>query len=360
MLFPVGIFSATVDDSPLTVPLPNQRLAYSELVCSATIVDNQLTGRTMNFGFLTAAENLARADVDTVFKGKLTTSIVTFRWYSWPAPEDPNVSPHGYAYSGPSLANLRPRTRYLLFLRSEGEDRWRVAVPVYQLEVLLAPRPDASLSPHYDSSSLIERERNLELAQEFANAARFIEPLGDAGDVSVYFDWIDQLLGKDAGPFIIPFLGSATIRLRFFAADKLAQMKNDAGTSVLLASLKSLDLDAINRARAASDLGTLHAREALPDLEKFATDDPKSAVREGALRGLGELGDLSSVRALVRALDDPVDTNRIYAASILEKIMFGETYNLDIMKSHEGEIITSWKSWLAGNSPPPNYSRYLR
>ena len=83
-------------------------------------------------------------------------------------------------------------------------------------------------------------------------------------------------------------------------------------------------------------------------------------VREGALRGLGELGDLSSVKALVRALDDPVDTNRIYAANILEKIMFGETYNLDIVKSHEGEIITSWKSWLAGNGPPPNYSRYLR
>ena len=168
----------------------------------------------MNFGSLTAAENLARADVDAVFKGKLTTSIVTFRWYSWPAPEDPNASPHGYAYSGPSLSNLRPRTRYLLFLRSEGEDRWRVAIPC-QLEVLLAPRPDASLSPQYDSSTLMEKERNRELAQEFANAARFVEPLGDAADVSVYFDWIDQLLGKDAGPFIIPFLGSATICFAF-------------------------------------------------------------------------------------------------------------------------------------------------
>jgi hypothetical protein len=37
MLFPVGIFSATVDDAPLTVPLPIQRLAYSDLVCSATM-----------------------------------------------------------------------------------------------------------------------------------------------------------------------------------------------------------------------------------------------------------------------------------------------------------------------------------
>ena len=32
MLFPVGIFPATGDDAPLTVPLPNQRLDYSELV----------------------------------------------------------------------------------------------------------------------------------------------------------------------------------------------------------------------------------------------------------------------------------------------------------------------------------------
>jgi hypothetical protein len=359
MLFSVVVFTATGDDALLTLPPPDQRIAHSELVCSATIVDNQLTGRTMNFGSLTTAENLALADVDSVFKGKLTTSTVAFHWYSWPAPEDPSVTPHGYAYAGPPLANLRSRTRYLLFLRSDGADAWSVAVPVYELEVLLAPRPDASLSPHYDSSTLTERERNRELAQEFANAARFVEPQGEAGNVAVYFEWINQLLGKDAVPFIIPFLRSATIRLRFFAAHELAQMKNDAGKSVLLASLNSLDMDAINRGCAASDLGNLHAKEALPDLEKFATDDPKAAVREGALRALGELGDLSSVKALVQALDDPVTTNRIYAAGILEKIMFGQTYTLDIVESHEGEIIAFWKSWLAGSGPPPNYSRYL-
>jgi hypothetical protein len=84
MLVSGGVFTATGDDPPFTLLPPDQRLAYSELVCSATIVDNQLTGRTMNFGSLTTAENMARADVDSVFKGSLTGSTVTLRWYSWP------------------------------------------------------------------------------------------------------------------------------------------------------------------------------------------------------------------------------------------------------------------------------------
>ena len=75
MLVSGGVFTATGDDPPFTLLPPDQRLAYSELVCSATIVDNQLTGRTMNFGSLTTAENMARADVDSVFKGSFFSTV---------------------------------------------------------------------------------------------------------------------------------------------------------------------------------------------------------------------------------------------------------------------------------------------
>lgn len=357
MAFPfVGVFAAAGDDPPFTYLALDQRLRYSELVCSATILDTQLTGRTLNLSSATTAENLARADVDTVLKGKLTGSTIMFHWYSWPAPEDPN----NYAYSGPPLADLRPGMRYLLFLRSDGAEGWRVTIPMYQLEILLAPWLDASLRQRLDSSGLTDAGRNHELAQEFAAAAHFVEPLGDAADVYDYFSWMAELLGKEAVPFIRPFLKSATLRLRYFAADRLAEMKSDAGRDVLLATLKSRDLDALNRGHAALDLGRLQTRDALPDLEKFATDDPEPAVRYGAIRGLGEVADTSSAKALVGALDDPVDDNRIYAAFLLEKIIYGQIYAPDLVKDHEAEIIASWRIWLAGNGPPPDYSHYLR
>jgi hypothetical protein len=91
----------------------------------------------------------------------------------------------------------------------------------------------------------------------------------------------------------------------------------------------------------------------LPDLAEFATDDPKAAVREGALRGLGELADPSSEGVLVRALDDRVDENRVCAASILEKIIYG------IVKAHEEEIIAAWKAWWDGSAGAPDYTGYL-
>ena len=97
----------------------------------------------------------------------------------------------------------------------------------------------------------------------------------------------------------------------------------------------------------------------LPDLEKFATDDPKAAVREGALRGLGELADPSSEGVPVRALDDRVEENRVCAASILEKIIYGKNYAVHIVKAHEEEIIAAWKAWWDGSAGAPDYTSYL-
>lgn len=345
--------SAAGDDPPLAYLGLDQRLSYSDLVCSATIMDTSRTRETLAANSSVTRENLARADVDSVFKGQLTSAMITFRWYSWPA------GPGGYVYAGPPLADLRSGRRYLLFLRGDDATGWRVTVPMYQLEIPLASQPAANAHFRLDASGFADADRNRQLAEELAAAARFVEPQGDTADVYSYFAWIAQLLGKQAIPVLRPFLESANTLLRYFAADRLAHLNDGAGRDILLAILMSQNLDSWMRANAAEDLGKVHARDALPDLEKFATDDPEPAVRDGALRGIGELGDPSSYGVLVRALDDPVEETRLLAAGVLEKIVYGKIYAGDIIKAHEEEIIAAWKAWSAGSRTAPNYDSYI-
>lgn len=355
----LGICAAAGDDPPLAYLGLDQRLSYSDLVCSATIMDTWRTRETLALNDSSVTrENLARADVDSVFKGQLTSTMITFRWYSWPA-GDSNMG-GGYVYAGPPLAALRSGTRYLLFLRGDDATGWRVTVPRYQLEIPLAPQPAMNEHLRLDASGLAEADRNRLLAEELATAARFLEPQGDTADVYSHFAWIAQLLGKQAIPVVRSFLESANTRLRYFAADRLADLNDGAGRDILLAVLMSQTLDSWMRANAAEDLGKVHATDALPDLEKFAMDDPEPAVRRGALRGIGELGDPRSYGVLVRVLDDPVQENRLLAAGVLEKIVYGKIYALDILAAHEPEIIAAWKAWSAGTRTAPDYNSYIR
>ena len=285
VLFFAGLCAAAADDPPVGYLSFDQRLNYSDLVCSATIIDTWRTVGTSPVDSSGTAENLVRADVESVFKGKLASATIIFRWYSWPA------GPGGYVYVGPPLADLRSERRYLLFLRSEGSTGWRVTVPMYQLEIPLAASAPANRQLRLDASGLAIAQRNRELAEEFASA---VQSQVDLAHVYDYFSWIAELLGKGATPLIQPFLESASLWLRYFAADRLAQMNDGAGRNVLLTILNDQGQESWMRANAAWDLGKLHAAQALPDLEKFATDDPEAAVREGALWGLGELADPSS------------------------------------------------------------------
>ncbi|PYT72371.1 MAG: hypothetical protein DMG39_10125 [Acidobacteria bacterium] len=356
VLFVSGLCASAGDDPPLAYLNLDQRLNYSDLVCSATIIDTWRTGGKLAVDSSVTAENLARADVQSVFKGKLTSATITFRWFSWPGPMDPIAGPSGYVYAGPPLADLRNERRYLLFLRSDGSTGWSVTVPMYQLEVPLAASAPANLRLGLDASGLAIAQRNRELAEEFAAA---VQSQVDLAHVYNNFSWIAELLGKGATPLIQPFLESATPLLRYFAADRLAQMNDAAGENVLLAILNDQSQESWMRANAAWDVGKLHSARVLPDLAKVATDDPEAAVREGALRGLAELADPSSEAVLVRALDDRVEENRVSAAAILEKIIYGNNYSVDIVKAHEEEIIAAWKAWWDGSAGAPDYTSYL-
>lgn len=73
------------------------------------------------------------------------------------------------------------------------------------------------------------------------------------------------------------------------------------------------------RRRAALALGTLKAKEALPDLLSRATSDPEGSVRGRALEAIGEIGDPSAVEVLEKALFDDAPVARFFAARSLVK-----------------------------------------
>src|SRR5437868_12924125 len=43
---------------------------------------------------------------------------------------------------------------------------------------------------------------------------------------------------------------------------------------------------------------------------------------------------------------------------ILEKIIYGNNYSVDIVKAHEEEIIAAWKAWWDGSAGAPDYTSY--
>ena len=123
------------------------------------------------------------ADVDRVFKGNWTPQTITFRSFGL-------RSPDGILnYIGPPLADFRPNSRYLLFLRNETAPE--VVTPVLETAILLPPLGTASqyLSTIPPGTS----EDKAALAVEMI-AAIYAEPPQQRSSAD-YFGHIGQLLG---------------------------------------------------------------------------------------------------------------------------------------------------------------------
>lgn len=162
------------------------------------------------------------------------------------------------------------------------------------------------------------------MVAEFLRAANFVlDSHGNVADAYDYLFYVYELLGIDAVASVQKLLDSPDIRLRYFAADKLAQMNDESAVDPLLLTLNDPNLDPWMRVTAAWDQGMLHATEALPDFERLATADSKAEVRQAALHGLAELGDCNSREVLTHALDDLSEGNRRLAAIILKRLSSG-------------------------------------
>jgi hypothetical protein len=163
-----------------------ERLRISDLVVSGTVESSMPHEVQIVDGeMLNAHTSILR--VDRVFKGEARKQL-QFSWFTirWDGTS-------GYGYSGPPLASFQPRHRYLVFLKRDNSG-WAVAMPVYALEVELAP--ESPTGSHRDLSEVLAEERREAIAQELENAALRlpIPPPGMTGEAAAYFPAVFDLL----------------------------------------------------------------------------------------------------------------------------------------------------------------------
>jgi hypothetical protein len=195
-----------------------ERLRISDLVLSGTIEDTSALGVQI-VDHTQLAGNVARVRVDRVFQGSRAEQI-QFTWFKYPA-----TTEGGIIYSGPPLADFRPHKRYLIFLKQKTSG-WVVAMPLYAIEIELAPIPPSNALR--DLSHAPSAQRHEALAEEMETAALLIPPPppGVTGNAATYFPAVFDLLGGCAEPFYLRFLSSPSPELRGAAQSWLSLIRS--------------------------------------------------------------------------------------------------------------------------------------
>jgi hypothetical protein len=193
----------------------NDRVRGADLVVSGT-TRSTVPQRTRVVDGVEVMVNEATIQIDRVFKGQVAQRDVKFAWFS-PAPVSGSG---GVIYSGPPLADFRQNRRYLVFLRSDATS-YVVTMPIYQLEVQLAPASPAKMS---NVSPLPKEIQDREMAQELETAALSVPPPrpGVTGEAALYFPYVVDLIGGCAEPFLRHFTRLQSKELREAAQRWLA------------------------------------------------------------------------------------------------------------------------------------------
>jgi len=183
-----------------------ERVRQADLVASGTI-RSTVPSSTRVVDGVDLTSNSASIEVDRIFKGQASGRTVHFLWFS-PAPAEGG----GVIYSGPPLANFVAGQRLMVFLRKDVTG-YVVILPVYQIEVPLAPASPVNVS---DVSVLPDDVRDSEIARELESAALSIGPPapGTTGFAANYFPYVVDLIGGCAKPFLQHFAASPSNELR--------------------------------------------------------------------------------------------------------------------------------------------------
>lgn len=178
-----------------------KRVSYSDVVCSATITKTEKTGITRTIGGKKRNEFIAEAEIGQVFKGALSGRSVRVRYFDY------GVFPTS-DFISPPLASLEVHSRYILFLKT-FEDALEVAVPVWQMEIPLAPRPTSEIGSVSPSLSGMAEE----LFYSIKTGPHSIRKMADH-----YFSWAEEVDGPSAIPNVSRFLNSDDALIRYQAA----------------------------------------------------------------------------------------------------------------------------------------------
>jgi hypothetical protein len=217
------------------LPSITERERLSDIVCSGTILETYTTGREVKIESLQGSQSIAVAQVDRVFKGVLNTGIIRFEYYGLG-----HVT--GSEYLSPPIASFHAGVRYAIFLKGQPPDLM-VTIPLYMTEIQLAPKPSqpaaSKVSPH--------RALACELLLAVQSAPGTVGTMGLHPErmATHYFDWAEELIGKQTIPLVEPFLKSSDPLVRYQAAWWLSFRKlNGAVMNMLESTMRDENLEA--------------------------------------------------------------------------------------------------------------------
>src|SRR5262249_10495646 len=140
--------------------------------------------------------------IDRVFKGTLDSDVIEFKYYGY-------IPPPGVVNTlTPAMADFRPGIRYVIFLNRHGLDL-EVSIPAYRMEIELAPGRPTLDESNFDSYQVLEKELISAIGSDPDTIGR---------SATHYYDWIEELIGKQAIPLAEPFLNSSDPLIRYQAA----------------------------------------------------------------------------------------------------------------------------------------------
>lgn len=228
-----------------------KRIIYSGVVCSATIVSTHKLATKKVIGGSERNEYIAEATVDKVFKGTLGSPQIAFRYYDF--------SSHPTEYFGPPIAFFEKESRYLIFLNHTGHDL-EVAVPVWQMEIALAPRSQSNLASDLSSPTGI--------ADELFYAVR-ARPKTIGRSASHYFSWAEEVIGKDGAILAVePFLASDDELVKYQAAWWLSFRRlNDSVMNALVSTKNNPTIEEWARSGAEQRLKDIYQGLWVPTLK---------------------------------------------------------------------------------------------
>ena len=172
------------------------RDVVSDLVVSGTIEDTPPIGVQI-VDRIELAASTARIRVDRVFQVESVQNL-RFKWFTFQC-----STKSGGFYSGPRPACFRPQKRYLIFLRRDTSG-WVVALPLYGIEIQLAPALPSGAFRDLSHASI--QRRFDAIAEELEMAASLLPLPGSTGEAATYFSEAFDLIGGCAEPFYRSFL----------------------------------------------------------------------------------------------------------------------------------------------------------